>query len=177
MTSPTLGQARGKIVLMTRVDMSGAGESSLYSYTGPDLTKWDDSYKDRNHYAQRIESESKVSVYIQDDYSSPDDNKKRQVFNTVYQLYRRKLQDDPALANAETLLFMPDLLGYFLRLDTGFLLSPIKDRDTEADGNTRILRRVIINLFQMSVITDQTERESNISLELVQSLRLNHIES
>ena len=86
MTSPTLGQARGKIVLMTRVDMSGAGESSLYSYTGPDLTKWDDSYKDRNHYAQRIESESKVSVYIQDDYSSPDDNKKRQVFNTVYQL-------------------------------------------------------------------------------------------
>lgn len=86
MTSPTLGQARGKIVLMTRVDMSGAGESSLYSYTGPDLTKWDDSYKDRNHYAQRIESESKVSVYIQDDYSSPYDNKKRQVFNTVYQL-------------------------------------------------------------------------------------------
>ena len=88
MTSPTLGQARGKIVLMTRVDMSGAGESSLYSYTGPDLTKWDDSYKDRNHYAQRIESESKVAVYIQDDYSSPDDNKKRQVFNTVYQLNR-----------------------------------------------------------------------------------------
>ena len=86
MTSPTLGQARGKIVLMTRVDMSGAGESSLYSYTGPDLTKWDDSYKDRNHYAQKIESESKVAVYIQDDYSSPDDNKKRQVFNTVYQL-------------------------------------------------------------------------------------------
>ncbi|WP_419046284.1 phosphatidylinositol-specific phospholipase C domain-containing protein, partial [Dysosmobacter sp.] len=86
MTSPTLGQARGKIVLMTRVDMSGAGESSLYSYTGPDLTKWDDSYKDRNHYAQRIESESKVAVYIQDDYSSPDDNKKRQVFNTAYQL-------------------------------------------------------------------------------------------
>lgn len=38
---------------------------------------------------------------------------------------------------------------YFLRLDTGFLLSPVEDRDTEADGNTRILRRVIINLFQM----------------------------
>ena len=71
---------------MTRVDMSGAGESSLYSYTGPDLTKWDDSYKDRNHYAQKIESESKVAVYIQDDYSSPDGNKKKQVFNTVYQL-------------------------------------------------------------------------------------------
>ena len=73
-------------VLMTRVDMSGAGTSSLYSYTGPDLTKWDDSYKDGNHYAQRIESASKVAVYIQDDYSSPDGNKKKQVFNTVYQL-------------------------------------------------------------------------------------------
>ena len=95
MTSPTLGQARGKIVLMTRVDMSGAGESSLYSYTGPDLTKWDDSYKDRNHYAQRIESESKVAVYIQDDYSSPDGNKKKQVFNTVYQLNGNLDQGDP----------------------------------------------------------------------------------
>ena len=29
----------------------------------------------------------------------------------------------------------------------------------------------------MSVITDQTERKSNISLELIQSLRLDHIES
>ena len=35
-------------------------------------------------------------------------------FNTVYQLYRRKQQGDPALEAAETLLFMPDLLGYFL---------------------------------------------------------------
>ena len=36
------------------------------------------------------------------------------LLNTVSQLYRRKLQDDPALANAQTLLFMPDLLGFFL---------------------------------------------------------------
>ena len=35
-------------------------------------------------------------------------------FNTIYQLYRRKQQGDPALEAAETLLFMPDLLGYFL---------------------------------------------------------------
>ena len=35
-------------------------------------------------------------------------------FNTVYQLYRRKLSNDTALANAETMLLMPDLLGYFL---------------------------------------------------------------
>ena len=35
-------------------------------------------------------------------------------FNTVYQLYARIRQGDPALANAKTLLFSPDLYGYFL---------------------------------------------------------------
>lgn len=35
-------------------------------------------------------------------------------FNTIYQLYRRKCQKDVALEQAETLLLMPDLLGYFL---------------------------------------------------------------
>jgi len=35
-------------------------------------------------------------------------------FNTIYQLYRRKLEGDAALENAETLLMMPDLIGYFL---------------------------------------------------------------
>ena len=99
-------------------------------------------------------------------------------------LRKQVFQATPGLADVQFnvdfvfMEFQPvDLLGYFLRLDTGLLLSPVEDRDTEADGNTRILRRVIINLFQMSVITDQTEGESNISLELVQSLRLNHIES
>ena len=35
-------------------------------------------------------------------------------FNTIYQLYRRKREGDVALENAETMLLMPDLLGYFL---------------------------------------------------------------
>lgn len=35
-------------------------------------------------------------------------------YNTLYQLYRRKREDDVALENAETLLLLPDLLGYFL---------------------------------------------------------------
>lgn len=35
-------------------------------------------------------------------------------FNTVYQLYRRVLEGDEALAKARTLLLMPDLLGYLL---------------------------------------------------------------
>lgn len=35
-------------------------------------------------------------------------------FNTLYQLYRRKREGDPALEIADTLLLTPDLLGYFL---------------------------------------------------------------
>jgi len=35
-------------------------------------------------------------------------------FNTIYQLSRRKAEKDVALANAKTMLLMPDLLGYFL---------------------------------------------------------------
>lgn len=37
-----------------------------------------------------------------------------QNFNTLYQLYRRKREGDVALENAETMLLLPDLLGYFL---------------------------------------------------------------
>lgn len=35
-------------------------------------------------------------------------------FNTLYQLYRRVREEDPALSIADTLLLTPDLLGYFL---------------------------------------------------------------
>ena len=35
-------------------------------------------------------------------------------FNTVYQLYRRVMEHDPALKKAEALLFTPDLLGFGL---------------------------------------------------------------
>lgn len=35
-------------------------------------------------------------------------------FNTVYQLTRRKAENDAVLANAKTMLMMPDLLSYFL---------------------------------------------------------------
>ena len=35
-------------------------------------------------------------------------------FNTIYQLYRRKRENDPELAQAETMLMIPDLLGYLL---------------------------------------------------------------
>ncbi len=62
-------------------------------------------------------------------------------FNTVYQLYRRKRQGDVALEQADKLLLMPDLLGYFLtgemkseytNVTTGMLYNPsTKDWDWE----------------------------------------------
>ena len=62
-------------------------------------------------------------------------------FNTIYQLYRRKKEGDVALENAETLLLMPDLLGYLLTGEkkseytmatTTMLYNPIKkDWDRE----------------------------------------------
>ena len=63
-------------------------------------------------------------------------------FNTIYQLYRRKRQNDVALEQAETLLLIPDLLGYFLtgekkseytNVTTSMLYNPTtKDWDWES---------------------------------------------
>ena len=39
-------------------------------------------------------------------------------FNTIFQLMRRRCEDDAALQNAETLLLMPDLLGSAVSLPT-----------------------------------------------------------
>lgn len=36
------------------------------------------------------------------------------IFNTIYQLYERRVKNDPALAAAKCLLPLPDLLGFFL---------------------------------------------------------------
>ena len=63
-------------------------------------------------------------------------------FNTIYQLYRRKRQNDVALEQAQKLLMMPDLLGYFLtgemkseytNVTTSMLYNPTtKDWDWES---------------------------------------------
>ncbi len=86
--SPSLGDVRGKIVIMSRL------ETSTYpTYLGPDLRKWDDNYNDDLHFAQKINTQSGQSanaatcgVWIQDDYSCSPDNKKLQFLNTAKQL-------------------------------------------------------------------------------------------
>lgn len=73
-------------------------------------------------------------------------------FNTVYQLYRRKLENDPELEKADAMLMMPDLLGYLLtgeskseysNATTTQLYSPIlKDWDFEIIDKLGLPRRI-----------------------------------
>ncbi len=86
--SPTLGDVRGKIVVMSRLETS-----NYPTYLGPDLRKWDDNYNDSLHFAQKINTQSGQSanaaacgVWVQDDYSCSTDNKKLQFLNTAKQL-------------------------------------------------------------------------------------------
>ncbi len=75
-----------------------------------------------------------------------------QNFNTIYQLYRRKREGDVALENAETLLFMPDLLGWLLtgekkseytEVTTGMIYNPTtKDYDWETIDALGLPRKI-----------------------------------
>ena len=77
-------------------------------------------------------------------------------FNTVYQLCRRKREGDVALENAETMLFMPDLLGYFLtgemkseytEATTSMLYNPtIKDWDWEIIEQLGLPKKIFTKL-------------------------------
>ena len=88
-SSPTLGDVRGKIVVMSRLEVPA---SSYRSYLGPDLRNWDNYYNDNLHFAQKITYSSQPAaaadcgVWIQDDYSCTTDNKKLQFLNTAKQL-------------------------------------------------------------------------------------------
>lgn len=73
-------------------------------------------------------------------------------FNTVYQLARRKAEGDPTLECAETMLMLPDLLGYFLTgekkneytvVTTTMLYNPMtKDWDWETIDELGLPRKI-----------------------------------
>ena len=75
-----------------------------------------------------------------------------QNFNTIYQLYRRKRQGDVQLEQADTMLMMPDLLGYFLtgekkseytEVTTSMLYNPTtKDWDWETIDTLGLPRKI-----------------------------------
>jgi rhamnulokinase len=76
-------------------------------------------------------------------------------FNTLFQLLAMKLQQPGILAQASTMLFMPDLLSYFL---TGVRLTEFTDASTSQllDGRTRTWSRRLISAmeFPEDIFTD-----------------------
>ena len=90
-------------------------------------------------------------------------------FNTVYQLYRRKLQEDPALDAAETMLLMPDLLGFFLtgeakteytNATTSMLYDPTaKDWDWQTIGALGLPRKIFTKLDRAGALRGKLRPE------------------
>ena len=98
-------------------------------------------------------------------------------FNTVYQLARRKAEGDVALDNAETLLLMPDLLGYFLtgekkseytNVTTGMIYDPIqKDWDWATIDALGLPRHIFTEMDQAGQL------RGRLRLEVAEELGLN----
>ena len=98
-------------------------------------------------------------------------------FNTVYQLYRRKLEGDVALENAETMLLMPDLLGYFLtgekkseytEVTTSMLYNPAtKDWDWTTIDELGLPRRIFTEIDRAGTV------RGKLSAALAEELGIN----
>ena len=100
-------------------------------------------------------------------------------FNTVYQLCRRKREGDVALENAETMLFMPDLLGYFLtgevkseytEATTSMLYNPtIKDWDWEIIEQLGLPKKIFTKLDRAGSLRGKLRPELAAELGLNQA--------
>ena len=83
-------------------------------------------------------------------------------FNTIYQLYRRLREDDPALQIADTMLLTPDLLGYFLTgskgteytiaTTTGLYNPTTKDWDWETIGGLGLPKKIFTKIDKTGTI-------------------------
>ncbi len=90
-------------------------------------------------------------------------------YNTLYQLYRRKREDDIALKNAETLLLTPDLLGYLLTgakgteytiATTTQLYNPTtQDWDWETIDHLEIPRHIFTKIDKTGTIRGHLRKE------------------
>ena len=100
-------------------------------------------------------------------------------FNTVYQLCRRKREGDVALENAETMLFMPDLLGYFLtgemkseytETTTSMLYNPTtKDWDWEIIEQLGLPKKIFTRLDRAGSLRGKLRPELAAELGLNQA--------
>lgn len=87
--SPTLGEVRGKIVLMSRFPIDRTASDA--KYFGPDISKWDKKYSDNIDLAQNIATNSpktgiNTKVFVQDNYDCIDSYKKTHIDAVLDQL-------------------------------------------------------------------------------------------
>ena len=100
-------------------------------------------------------------------------------FNTVYQLYRRRRQDDPALDAAETMLMLPDLLGFFLtgeakteytNATTSMLYNPTtKDWDWQTIDALGLPRKIFTKLDRAGTLRGKLRPELAAELGINQA--------
>ena len=100
-------------------------------------------------------------------------------FNTVYQLYRRKRQHDPALDAAQTLLMLPDLLGFFLtgeakteytNATTSMLYNPTtKDWDWQTIDALGLPRKIFTKLDRAGTLRGKLRPELAAELGMNQA--------
>ena len=99
-----------------------------------------------------------------------------QSYNTLYQLYRRLREEDSALDVADTLLFTPDLLGYFLTgskgteytiATTSQLYNPTtKDWDWETIEELGLPKKIFTKIEKTGTIRGYLRNELCEELEL-----------
>ena len=97
-------------------------------------------------------------------------------FNTLYQLYRRKRENDAALDIADTMLLTPDLLGYFLTgakgteytiATTTQLYNPLtRDWDWETIDELGLPRHIFTKIDKTGTIRGYLRQELCEELEL-----------
>ena len=97
-------------------------------------------------------------------------------FNTIYQLYRRLREEDSALQVAETMLMMPDLLGYFLTgsigteytiATTSGLYNPTtKDWDWQTIEELGLPKKIFTKIDKTGTIRGHLRKELQEELEL-----------
>ena len=68
-----------------------------------------------------------------------------------------------------------NFLRGFLGTYPGFLFAPVEDRDGEIDGHPRVLGRVVVNVSEIVVVADESERKRYVALKFIQRLGTYHL--
>ena len=100
-------------------------------------------------------------------------------FNTIYQLYERKLRDDPALQTAENLLLLPDLFAYLLSGEMGTeytmaMTTQLTDPTTK-DWDYDLIEKLGLPKDIFIPVTDSGKQRGKLLPDIADSVGLNQV--